>query len=131
MNPNIQHIQKQLATLFEKYKDKIIFVYLFGSVVKGNISNLSDIDLAFHAKPAQEMSDLKLALYADSCRLLRRNDIDIVILNELKNLILADEIITNGIVIYDSEPDRRISYEVRVHHHAIDFKHQRKMLMGI
>jgi len=92
---------------------------------------LSDIDLAFYAKPAQDMSDLKLALYADCSRLLRRNDIDIVILNELRNLILADEIITNGVVIYDSEPDCRISYEVRVHHQTIDFKHQRKMLVGI
>lgn len=127
----IQSIQKQLATLFENYKDKVVFAYCFGSFAKRNFSKLSDIDLAFYVKPVNDLFDLKLALYADCCRLLHRNDIDIVILNELNNLVLADEIITNGVLIYDSEPDRRISYEIRIHHQAIDFKHQRKMLVGV
>ena len=131
MTRKIQSIKKQLAILFENYKDKIVFAYCFGSFAKGNLSKLSDIDLAFYLKSVNDVFDLKLALYADCTRLLHRNDIDIVILNDLKNLILADDIINNGVLIYDSEPDLRIKYEIRILHQTIDFKHQRKMLVGV
>jgi len=127
----IENIKKQLKPLFETYKDKIVFAYIFGSLAKGKLSKLSDMDFAFYVNPVDDLFDLKLALYADCSRLLNRNDVDIVVLNELKNLILADEIITRGVLIYDAEPNRRINYEIRIHHQAIDFKHQRKMLVGV
>ena len=131
MTPEIQMIQKQLAALFEKYKGKILFAYCFGSLVKGNSSPLSDIDLAFYVKPENDLFDLKLALYTDCSRLLHRDDLGIIILNALKNLILADEIVTKGVLIYDSQPEQRINYEIRIHHQALDFKYQRKMLVGV
>ena len=131
VNPNIKNIQKKLTKLFENYKEKIVFAYWFGSFAKGDASRLSDIDIAFYANSTSDLFDLKLALYGDCSRLLRRNDIDIVVLNGLKNLILADEIITNGFLVYDSNPTIRMNYEVRIHHQAIDFRHQRRMLIGV
>jgi hypothetical protein len=40
--------------------------------------------------------DLRLELYADCCRVLKRNEVDVVMVNKAKNLFLMDEIVRNG-----------------------------------
>ncbi|MBO8132067.1 MAG: nucleotidyltransferase domain-containing protein [Candidatus Marinimicrobia bacterium] len=124
-------IKKELQPLFKAYKGRIVFAYLFGTAASHDYSPLSDIDLAFYVDSQEDAFDLKLALYTDCTRLLKRNDIDVIILNNLRNLILADEIVTNGTVIFDSNPEVRLDYEVRIHHQALDFMHQRKMIIGV
>lgn len=39
-------IKDILLPLFEKYKDNLVFAYLFGSADQNNLSQLSDIDIA-------------------------------------------------------------------------------------
>ena len=46
------------------------------------------------------------SLYADFCRALKRNDVDVVVLNIAVNLMLLDEIVRYGVVIYDADPTR-------------------------
>lgn len=130
---SIENIQKLLLPVFERYADHVVFSYLFGSAASGKLSPLSDIDIAIYLseKNSRDSFDLKLSLHADICRALGRNDVDIVVLNTASNLILLDDIIRNGIVLYDREMGVREDYEVRVIHQAIDFKSQRFAIMGI
>ncbi len=110
-----------------------MFAYLFGSAAQGNMSPLSGVDLAVFLSRQNEKSyfDIKCSLYADCCRVLKRNDIDVVVLNITKNIVLLDEIIKGGIVLVDRDIDLREEFEQKILHHAIDFKEQRITFLGV
>ena len=131
MNDTLITIKTQLQPIFTRHKDKIIFCYCFGSLATNNYSRNSDIDLAFYVHPDAVNYDFKLTLYAECSRALKRNDIDIIILNDLKNLILSETVVRYGILLYESSKDERTSYEIKTLHNAIDFRFQRKLAMGV
>jgi len=126
-------IKDKLLPILEKYKDKVIFAYLFGSASQDTMQPLSDIDIAVLLSEDIRKSyfDTKLILYTDFCRVLKRNDIDIVVLNTSTNIMLLDEIIRYGLVLYDRNSDLREDFEVKVLHQAIDFKEQRLAVLGV
>ncbi|GAB6184207.1 type VII toxin-antitoxin system MntA family adenylyltransferase antitoxin [Thermodesulfovibrio hydrogeniphilus] len=127
----IEGIKNTLNSVFQKYSDKVLFAYLFGSVAKKDITPLSDIDIAVYFKEEREkLFELKLSLYADICRSLKTNNIDLVVLNVIENLILLEEIVRHGIVIYDQAPQLREEFEVYTLHRAIDFREQRMAIIG-
>ncbi len=124
---------KTLCRVFELHKDKILFAYLFGSAAVNKISTSSDVDIALYLSHEFKdfYFDIKLRIYADISRSLKRNDVDIVVLNNCKNIILADEIIRKGVLIYERPNDIRDDFEIRALHRAIDFKHRRKSIIGV
>lgn len=82
--------------IFKKYPP-IITAYLFGSRARGNFSQISDYDFAVQLSEKakdREYTDLKLGLIGDLARLLKTDNLDIVILNEapilLKHRVLRD-----------------------------------------
>jgi len=113
-------IKKKLKEYF-KDKENILFAYIFGSYVKGDFSNLSDIDIAVYLKKGEDIFESKLRLYHDLSILLKR-DIDIVILNEIKSYTLLKDILDYNILVKDSSDDSRIMFELNKHHEIIDFK---------
>lgn len=122
----------KLTPVLEKYRAKILFAYLFGSVAEGVESALSDVDIAVYASPGHDMDlDERLGFQADCCRALKRDDVDVMVLNQTRNLILKEEIVRNGIVILDQAPETRTEWEVKILHQAIDFRDQRKAVMGV
>ena len=123
-------IQTKLQPVFEQYKGQILFAYCFGSTVTNDRSLNSDIDLAFYARPELADLELKLRLITDCMRVLKRNDVDAVILNSLKNLVVAYSIVRDGVVLYDLDRVLREEYEVSISHRALDFLTQRKAVMG-
>lgn len=128
----VEDIKKTLSSVLERV-GSIRFAYLFGSVAKGEVTPLSDIDVAVyltHVDP-EAAFDVKLSLHAGICRALKRDDVDLVVLNSLSNTMLAEDIIRHGVVIYDLDADAREDFEVRSLHRAIDFKTQRLAVMGI
>lgn len=131
MNEKVKSIQNSLEPVFRHYKKDLRFGYCFGSLASGNPGKLSDVDLAFYVSDAERAFDMKIELYTECSLALKRNDIDVVILNSLDNLVLAWEITRDGVVIYDADPEGRKDYELKIQHTAIDFLHQRKMNMGI
>jgi len=131
MNKKLKNLKSDLEPVLKKYKDQIFFCYCFGSLAAEQFSKSSDVDLAFYVDPKYLNYDFKFSLYADCSRALKRNDIDIVILNNLQNLILAESIVRDGVILYDSNREKRISYELKMIHQAIDFRFQRKLVMGI
>lgn len=125
-------IKDTLQPVFQKYGKQVLFAYLFGSVARHSSSLLSDIDIAVFLAPDAKDAyfDTKLSLYADFCRVLKRNDIDVIVLNSSTNIVLLDEIVRSGFVLFDSDRDLREQFELKVIHSAIDFKEQRLAVMG-
>jgi len=122
---------KILKQKFNEKEENFLFAYLFGSLALETDSKSSDIDIAVYLKNAVEKHffDIKIDLYTELSRALKRNDIDIVIMNQCKNIILLNRIITHGEVIYEQNESVRMEYEQKILHRAIDFKTQRKMAM--
>lgn len=124
-------LTQELKYFFEKRAAQVRFAYLFGSGARGNQTFLSDIDIAVYiAKETTDTFDVKLSLHADLCRVLKRNDVDVVVLNTATNLILLDEIVRTGIVLYEADPEARTEFELRIIHQALDFKYHRTAVMG-
>lgn len=128
----IEDIKKTLSPVFER-SGSIRFAYLFGSMAKGEVAPLSDIDIAVYLGDVEPMAvfDFKLSLHGGISRALNRNDVDLVVLNTLANNMLIEDIIRHGVVIYDRDTDAREDYEVTSLHQAIDFKTQRLAVMGV
>lgn len=122
-----------LQPVFIRYADILSAVYLFGSQASGETTGRSDLDLALLFKPSVVSSAVshRFTLFAEFSRVLKRDDIDLIILNTAKNLILQDEIVRTGILLYSDESNTRIEYELWVQHQALDFRFQRKMAMGV
>ena len=127
----IPQLTDALRPVWDAYTDKAVFAYVFGSVVTQKITPLSDIDLAFYMRPEFSGLSVKNALTADCMRVLQRNDLDIVMLNSLKNLVLAYSIIRGGMVLFDNDSIKREEYELSVSHRAMGFLTQRKAVMGV
>lgn len=127
------NLNNVLQPVFAKYADILAAVYLFGSAVTGEATCRSDLDIAVLFAPGAGRFPAKhqFALYADLSRTLQRNDIDLVILNASRNLILQEEILRRGALIFDGDSAVRADYEQRILHLGIDFRHQRAMVMGM
>lgn len=126
-------IKETLAPVFEKMHEMIAVAYLFGSSAKGESGPRSDIDLAVLLRDSAGTAslDVRLDLYADCCRALKRNDIDIVMLNTTRNLFLLEDIVQNGIVLYQDDVGLRQEYEVKIMHDFIEFRDHRKKVLGV
>ncbi|MCA1793550.1 MAG: nucleotidyltransferase domain-containing protein [Desulfobacteraceae bacterium] len=132
MTNTIQVIEN-LKMIFHKQKQPFLFVYLFGSLARKDHSESSDLDIAVYVEKniKQDYFDIKSELYLQLSRALKTNQIDIVVMNQCQNLMLLNNIITHGQLIYEKDHSARVDYEQKIFHRAIDFKHQRKMVMGV
>lgn len=123
-----------LKTIFKDQVEEVIFAYLFGSQARSDSPYPPrDIDLAVFFEEGSDISflDAKLNLYATLSRALKIDDIDILALNNATNLILLDEVIRNGVLLFDKDPDLREDFEQRILHQALDFKFQRASILGV
>ncbi len=122
-----------LKNIFVNQEDKISFAYLFGSRAQQTHTQSSDIDIAVFLNNTVEKNhfDIKTDLYLQINRMVKQNKIDIVIMNQCKNIILLNQIITDGKLLCDNNPSLRVDYEQKMLHTAIDFKTQRKKVMGV
>lgn len=122
-----------LAPIFEKHAECLTAAYLFGSLAEGTQTFRSDIDIALllNTVDKKNVAELKVAIYTDICRALKRNDIDIVILSLSGNLLLNDQIVRKGQLLYSSDEDLQKGFEVSLLHRCIDFKKQRHLSMGV
>ena len=123
-------LANNLLPVLKKYP-QIAFAYLFGSVATGEQTVLSDIDIAiFHYYNSVFSFDDTLQFQGDCCRVLKRNDIDVLVLNKTSNLILLEDVIRNGQIIYNSAPQLVDDFELNTLHLVCDFKYQRQREMG-
>jgi len=101
----------------------ISFGYMFGSYANDTYTNDSDIDIALYL--SDRSLDNKLQLNYELSKLLKK-DVDLVVLNEIKNIYLLDNIIQKSILIKDS--DKRIDFELTKQHDIIDYKEFKRMI---
>ncbi len=106
--------EKELKEYFSS-KDSVILAYLFGSTVRGDTGRLSDVDIGVlldEKLSKKDRFDLELKLISEIAILIKKNKIDLVVLNEAP-LLLAHNIIKNGIILKSDEMER-VKFETKI-----------------
>lgn len=116
------YIKKLLSQM-----DEVQFAYLFGSYARGDYGQGSDIDIAVYLKEQYNDFDTKLKIH-HKLEISLQRDIDLIILNSVKNFNLLENIFNDGIIIKDSQDDFRIMYELKKEHEIKDYKEFKRLL---
>ncbi len=116
--------QNSLRKIFSQ--NDIIFAYLFGSQVnKKSVTQLSDIDIAvmFNEKiNEQERFKKRLTLATDLSRIFNYQEVDLVVLNDQRDILFKFVILQEGKKIYENDHKKLLDYEVKTANDYYDFK---------
>ena len=84
----------------------IKLVYLFGSRARGDEGPLSDYDFAIYLDEQDEKTrfDVKLSFMMDLSGLLKVNNVDLLVLNDVDKPELKYDVIKEGELLYEIEP---------------------------
>lgn len=97
---------------FLRREEDVVVAYLFGSVAKGVVGRLSDVDVAvLLSKDYDLVLDYRLYLMSKLAEVIGR-ETDVVILNEVPPL-LRYEVIKCGRVLYCRDERVRVAFEER------------------
>ena len=99
------------------------FAYLFGSYADGTYNDRSDVDIAVYLSQSDFDTQLKVSFNLSSAI---KKDVDLVVLNSVKNLYLLDDILQKGKLLKDS--NKRIEFELKKHHQILDYKEFKKSI---
>lgn len=119
----ITEIIEKLKKFFEEHKE-VQFAVLFGSLAKGTANKLSDVDIAVMVAPQFEDDSpygYQATLTADLMQLLKRNDVDVVILNEAP-IALRYQVLRYGKFIHVWDKQARIQFQIDTINRYEDFK---------
>lgn len=102
---------------------EVVAAWLFGSVARGDVRETSDVDVAVlfaGSKPRViEDFDIAFAIQDDLEAVLHRS-IDVVVMNGAP-LDLAHRILRDGVLVHDSDSERRREVELQVRTQYFDF----------
>ncbi len=115
-------MKTKLSNILETNKT-VKFAYLFGSYAEDTQTEKSDIDIAVYLRDSS--LDMRLELHHQLEKALKK-DVDLVVLNGVKNIYLLENILHKGIVLVDHES--RALFEVKKQHEIIDFKNFRRYI---
>ena len=116
---NITELIPQAVNYLESTPD-VVFAYLFGSLAKGKLRPLSDVDIAVYLAAPLSFSDVKLDILGKLIDILHTDEIDLVVLNTA-DLPLAMNILKNKVVVVDKDPFVRHIYESLTMRKYFDF----------
>lgn len=119
----IAEITEKLKEFF-KLREEVQFAVLFGSLAKGTANRLSDVDIAVMIAPWFKDTfpyGYQAALIADLMGELKRNDVDVVILNKAP-ILLRYQILRYGRFIHIRDRQARIQFQVDTINQYEDFK---------
>lgn len=107
----------EIKNVLKPYMDKLVIkfnirmFYIFGSYATGKNDKNSDIDIAVLLRePYDHM--LKLYLLGELNTILKRDDIDLVILNSA-NTVLKHQVIKYGRAVYEENLNAKVEFEVK------------------
>lgn len=104
---------KRLAPCLKR--SPLLFAYLFGSQAKGGTTPRSDVDIAAYFPPSlskARQSELRLSLTSELMSVLKRDDLDLIVLNEAPPF-LAFQAIQPGVVLFSRDELARTRFEAR------------------
>ena len=104
-------------------QDEVQFAYLFGSYARGDYTDKSDIDIAVYLTDTSLDSRLEVH---HALEVLLKKKVDLVVLNDVKNMFLLEAILKEGIVLKDAK--ERAFFEVEKNHAIIDFKNFKRYI---
>ena len=122
----VEKTKEELKQIITDYS--VDFVIIFGSLVKGNFREDSDIDIAIHLQ-----RDLELLEIGDIVSRLEtklEKSVDIVILNNLYKMdpVMAFEIISKGMPIYLINKEKFVEFKYRTFIEYMDTEYLRKLI---
>jgi len=112
-----------LKEVLQKIKN-VKFAYIFGSYAKREQTQKSDVDIALYLE--EDSFDAKLSVHHALQRSLGK-DVDLVILNTIKNFDLLQDILDEGILLKESIDDSRLMFELDKEHEMKDYAVFKKM----
>jgi hypothetical protein len=113
-------------------RSEILAAYIFGSVVTGRTRPDSDIDVAVLVSGNVMRKDpwkYRLGLTADLMAALKRDDIDLILLNQAPPL-LAHRVLSKGKLILERSPSARVSFQVRAVNRYLDTQPMRNLFLA-
>lgn len=113
---------QKLEKVFKK--NKVVFAYLFGSQASGKTGLMSDIDIAVYFDNnlnSDKRFNQKFRLMADLSNLLKKEEIDVVPLNDAYPL-LAHRILKYGKIIYCEDIKQEKNYQDRAIGEYLDWQ---------
>ena len=111
----MDEIKNTLTGYLQKHPE-IEVAYIFGSLAQGKTNALSDIDIAI-ITDSQQINNknyrygYKAEILTDLIKLLKTNNIDLVILNEA-NTLLKHRVLRHGKLIYSKNERKRINFQI-------------------
>ena len=126
MKRDIEQIREILVQYFQKDRPEIEVAYIFGSVAQETSNLLSDIDIAVILNEKQIDERLysygyKADLLADLIKILKTNEVDLVILNQV-NSLLRHRVLYFGKLLYSKNEKKRIQFQIDTINKYDDFK---------
>ena len=120
MRPDLEEMLLQLRAFFGCHHEGLVCVYLYGSRVRGEARQQSDVDLAvlYAQKPPPTFDGLGLALGSILERHLGR-PVDLLVLNRAP-VDLIHRVLRDGVLVYDHDPSARIRFEVQTRNAYFD-----------
>lgn len=125
--------------LFEKYKEnqrkirdlfnrkEVVVAYLFGSLVKREISPLSDIDIAVYLDeriPRNRQNEVHMTLLNELITILG-DDLDLILMNSA-DLLMNFNIIKEGEIIYQRSETEKVMIESEIMDRYMDMRYYHK-----
>jgi len=106
--------KRELIEYFRN-KDNIVLAYLFGSTIRGNTGRLSDVDIAILVNEKsfeKKHLDIELETLSEITLLIKKDKIDLILLNEAP-LLLAYNVIKHGVILKSIEIER-VKFETKI-----------------
>lgn len=129
-------MEKEEIKKVEKNLEKIPCIelaYLFGSAIIGRMGKLSDIDIGIYLDEGlskEEMGEMRLKLISEFVSLLRKERVDIIIMNNAP-ISLNYEIIKCNRPIFVRNEGKRIDVEQRILSEYLDRRYHEKIAEDI
>ncbi len=106
----------------------VVFAYLFGGLVKGQVRPLSDVDIAVFLSTTENLVEVKLELIGMISDHLGTDEFDLVILNDAP-ISLVGRILRQRRVLVDKNPPIRHQFESLMNRKFFDFSRKEEALL--
>ena len=117
------------AVAYLQSRSDVRFAYLFGSLGRGKILPLSDIDIAVYLEGHKDFHRKKIEILGALVDLLNTDEIDLVVLNTAP-LPLRMRILEKKKIVADREPSLRHHYESLTMREYFDFSIKEKEILN-